>query len=294
MLRITDKMSQLTSQLDLARSHYMLSVQQREATSGRRINQASDDPAGAANLVRIDDDLARVEQCQTTISRASAELDNAEDALVSVTDLLNKARETAIAMANGTYTATERVDAAEEVRQIRAQVIALANSRHDGAYVFSGYQTDTAAYDAAGIYGGDANTRRVLATPALEVEVSLCGSDVFNVAGGRDVLADLQTLADDLDNNNVTGVAAATSALGEGQEQITAARGRLGLMGDRLLSLDSILTTQTLQLQGDRSKIGDANAVETLSELARAQQALNATVKVSASVLSQLTLVDKI
>jgi len=295
MLRITDRMGQLTCQLDLARAQYRLAMQQREASSGLRLNQASDDPGGAASLVRIEANLEQVRQCSDNISRATGELTTADDALASVTDLLIDARELSISMANGSYTAAERADAALQVQQIREQLIAIANTEFDGKHIFGGYRTEAAPYDPTGTYLGDGNTRLILAAPGLQVGVSISGDEVFNPVSGQDVLTNtgvLASLQTALATNDLTGIQNATAALGEAQTQVTSARARLGIDLDRLMSLDSMMGSRLVQLAGARAEVRDADAVESLSSLVLAQQSLTATLKVSAQVLSKLSLVD--
>lgn len=295
MLRITDHSSRLISQRDLARNQYELAMLQREATSGLRINQASDDPAGAASLVRMGTDLEALRQHQQTISRAMGEVTAAQTALAGVGEALHRARELSIAMANDSYTAQERADAAQEIRDLRQQIVSLANTEHDGVHLFAGFLTDADPFDGTtGAYSGDTGDRKVIAAPGVEVQVGINGEQVFAPAGGQDVLAVLATLATDLEANDTAAVAAAAGSIEEARQQVTSSRALLGISADRLQGLASVLDDRSLQLQDSIARTGEADAVETLSSLAAAQRALNASLQVSATMLSRLTLVDKL
>jgi flagellar hook-associated protein 3 FlgL len=295
MLRVTDGTGSLTARNDLTRIQLRLLARQREATSGLRINQASDDPAGAAAMMRTDDDAGAVTQCRANASRANGELLAADNALESVSELLGRARELALAMANGTMDASARAEAALEIRGLRDQAIGLANTELDGVHLFAGYETDQDPFDAAGNpVGVISDVRRVLAAPGLAVESSVSGAEAFTAAGGRDIFADLDALATAMAGNDVASVTAGVTTMAQAEAQVTAARAKVGIYSSRLYNIDDMLSTRSVRLQEDRARIADADAVQTLTGLAQAQSALNAALQVSAQMLSKLTLVDKL
>jgi flagellar hook-associated protein 3 FlgL len=296
MLRVTDGMGVLSIWGDLQRIRERMELRQREATSGARVRAGSDDPAGAAGVLRTDAELAATRQCRSNVGQAEGELGSADTALGAVGDLLAQARELALAMANGSYTAEDRARAALEVQEIRRQLIALANTQHDGSHIFGGYITDRAPFDpTTGLPVGDVSgVRRVLATPTLVVEASVSGAEAFTVAGGRDIQADLTALATALSTSDLAAIGTAIDNLAADQTQVTTARAKAGVYMARLRGLGDLLDSRALELAEGRSRIADADIVETLSSLAQTQQALNGALQVSAQMLSKLTLVDKL
>jgi len=293
-MRVTDNMGLLYTTGDMARNQAITYARQREASSGSRLNNASDDPAAAARLLLFDADIQEIQQCQSNISRSTGELDAADQALESATDLLIQARETALSMANGSMTAEERAQAAVEIQGIRDQLVGLANTQHDGIYIFNGHHTDAAPYDSAGAYVGDDHVRRILAAPGLTVEASVSAGETFTAAGGRDVFGDLDALHAALLSNDVAGIRAAAQNMGDDQKQVTGARAKVGLFTARLQAQGSILEARLVQVQENRSGVADADSIKTLTELAQASKALNVSLQVSAEMLSKLTLVDKL
>jgi flagellar hook-associated protein 3 FlgL len=288
-------MSLITTQLDRARARDRLMMLQRQASSGRRIFTASDDPTSASAMVRLDSEIRETGQHQENITRAINELGAADAALGGMGDLLVRARELAIAMASEHYTAEERAVAAEEVRQLREQVMTLSNTRHDGVYIFGGYETETLPVDeATGALQGDDNIRRIVAAPGLEVEASVSAVDFLNPAGGYNVLGMLDQLATDLETNNVAGVSTATEGMRNAHAQMTEVRSRAGTRMDRLMGLGAIAEDLKISQIENRSHVADADMADTLSELVMAQQILNTTIQVSADVLRNLTLVGKL
>ena len=295
MIRVTEQMGLINTQLDRARARDRLMMLQRQASSGRRIFSASDDPTSASAMVRLDAEIRETGQHQENITRAINELGAADAALGAMSDLLVRARELAISMASDHQTAEGRAVAAEEVRQLREQVMTLANTRHDGVYIFGGYQTETPPVDeATGSVVNDSNVRRIIAAPGLEVDASVAAKDFLDPAGGNDVLGMLDQLATDLENDNVSGIAAATEGMRDSHQQVTEVRSRAGTRMDRLLGLGSIAEDLEIRQRENLSHVADADMADTLSELVMAQQVLNTTIQVSAEVLRNLTLVGQL
>lgn len=298
MLRVTENMSIGRSLYDISQLKQLQYKRQREATSGLRVNSASDDPTGADSLTRSASDLAELEQCQANITAGTGQLDAAEIALQSVSELLERAHELATQMANGSMSAEERTLAAKEVQQIRDQILAKANERYNGNYIFNGFQTGSAVYDTAGNFVGDndpTHVRKIIAAPGQQVEGSVSAAEVFaGIGGGVDIIGSLNTLANDLASNNLTGIQTAVGTMSRAKEQIVAEQAKVGVYTARLNSLDSMLSTKILQLKTDRSRISDAQQVDTLSDLAKLQQSLNSAISVSSEMLSKMTLVGKL
>lgn len=116
-----------------------LATSQQQLTSGKRVNYASDDPTAAARAERALAGIARTEANQRTLDASRNVMNIAETALGSATDLLQTARETLVAAGNGSYSDGERKSLAIKLRDIRNQLLAVAN-RPDGGggYVFGG------------------------------------------------------------------------------------------------------------------------------------------------------------
>ncbi len=135
----------MTRQTNLAES-------QQQLTTGKRVNRASDDPAAAARAERA---LA-AEARSTANLRAVAASDNAmtlaESALGDAGDLLQSVREKLVAAGNASFSDADRSSLADELSEMRKQLLAVAN-RTDGAgtHLFGGQGANQAPFvDAAG------------------------------------------------------------------------------------------------------------------------------------------------
>jgi len=121
-----------------------LASSQEQLSTGRRVNYASDDPTAAARAERALAAIARTEANQRTIDASRNVMNIAESALGNGIELLQSARETLIAAGNGSYSDGERQALAIKLKDIRDQLLAVAN-RPDGGggFVFGGQGSST-------------------------------------------------------------------------------------------------------------------------------------------------------
>lgn len=104
--------------------------------SQKRINRPSDDPAGLMKVLDCRQTMATIEQYQSNIERGNTWISMTETTLSSIIDLFSNVQ---TAVGNyGTETASSRSILASQVRDMRDQIFALANSSLDGNYLFSG------------------------------------------------------------------------------------------------------------------------------------------------------------
>jgi flagellar hook-associated protein 3 FlgL len=138
-MRIATQNSYINSIDSLVERQARLAETQEQLTTGKRVNQASDDPAAAARAERA---LA-TERRSVAQQRAADASGNAmgltEAALGDAGGLLQSAREALVAAGNATYSDAERSVVADQLASLREQLFAVAN-RRDGAgtYLFGG------------------------------------------------------------------------------------------------------------------------------------------------------------
>ena len=178
---------------------------QRQLSTNRRIDRASDDPTGAALAMQHRKNISFEAQMRRNLENGTAFLNVTESALNSTTELLQRARELTVQGATGTLGPSEKVSIATEVNQIIQQLAQVANTNFGGAYIFSGHQTQTAAYQVLGnppvavTWQGDAGQRIRQVSAQDAVAVNVIGDQVFG-----DMFTDLIALRDNLNSNAAT------------------------------------------------------------------------------------------
>jgi flagellar hook-associated protein 3 FlgL len=112
---------------------------QTQMTSGKRINQPSDDPTGAARAERAYLASQRIASEQRSVDASRNAMVLAEAALGQSSEVLQNARETLVAAGNGSYSPNERAAQANQLSQVRSQLLALANQGNGaGGFLFGG------------------------------------------------------------------------------------------------------------------------------------------------------------
>lgn len=113
----------------------------RQLASGKKFENPSQNPIGAINSVSLNSSLANIEQYIKNIGSAKDWLENTESLLKSQGDILQRARKLAVRAANDTLDDNDRVYIQEEIRELRDELINIANSKVAGKYVFAGQMT---------------------------------------------------------------------------------------------------------------------------------------------------------
>jgi flagellar hook-associated protein 3 FlgL len=273
-----------------------------------KVVHPGDDPA-AAGLVAVE--RARVGQLDaiaTTAGRASDELAAADGALATVSNAISRARELAVQLSNASYSAAERATGAAEVKGLISSIVSALNARVGNRYVFGGSVDDAPPFDGiaydplsgavdrtlTGAYGGDAAVRQVEIAPGVFQDASVRADvAVKGAAGGADVLATLSDLANALAANDPTAAAATLTDLVRGTTQVANAR---GAGGAAMAALDAAVTANEAARDEAKKRISglaDADPVRSITELALAQRALEASLTATAKSF-QFTLLDKL
>jgi flagellar hook-associated protein 3 FlgL len=153
-----------------------------KVASGLRINKPSDDPTGMARALDYKVELSAGEQYLKNIREAESAIGFTENTLSSVSSALARTTELAIQGANGTIDDTSRSAIAAETAQLRDQLLSLANSRLGNRYVFSGFRTDTASFDATFAYRGDAGSVNAMIAKDTLLSQNVSGQTAFGYA----------------------------------------------------------------------------------------------------------------
>src|SRR3972149_5639031 len=151
-MRVSNNLLSNTVMGNMQRNLEKLFELQNSASSGKKINKPSDDPAGAAKLINYNSAISKAEQYQRNIGNGAAFLNATETAVSSTQDILMRAKELALYARSETNSAADRNFMAKEVEQLYQQVRQIANSKYDNRYIFAGLSTDVAPYNDAGSY----------------------------------------------------------------------------------------------------------------------------------------------
>jgi len=253
-----------------------------QIASGERINVPSDDPAGAAMLVRNASQTAEADQFLRSASGIAGEMQNADSALNSVVTILQRAISLGVEGANGTVNASDRAALATEVQGIQSQLVSLANLSYQGNFVFAGTATQTAPYvldpnSSSGVkYVGNTGVNSVTVGDHLTIKTNMPGSQLFSSAGA-DVFQAVQDLITNLQSG--TNIDTAVNEVSDAYDHINAQRVFYGNSINQLNSQQTFLNSETTQLASQQNSIGGADLSKVISNLETAQTARQATLE---------------
>jgi len=284
-MRVTDSMRYLDVRRNLTRIQRENAKAAETASTGLRVTKPSDDPIASAELARLRASLSTASTQRQVAQTAQSDADLAESTLAQATELLGRARELAMQGSNDSLSADDRSALANETRSIRTQLLGLANARGAKGYLFSGSLTSTAAFDSNGLFQGDDVAQSVDVGGSTPTEVSASGAMAFTAAGGRDLFADLDSLANALGADNRAGAAAALDNLDQNQRQITNERSRIGLIANKLESSGNLLSQLDLDLNKRQTGVGAADPFEAYSKMTSLGQSLERAITVSRQML---------
>lgn len=144
-MRVTQGMLYLQSQLGLARINAGYAQASAQATSGKRINQPSDDASGSIYAQYSHRTLEDVTQYTTNVGRVKDWVSQDSSTMQSILDQITQAQQSASLLSTGTYTEEQRGTLATTIQGIMDEIVALGNTQVNGRYIYSGTRTDTQA-----------------------------------------------------------------------------------------------------------------------------------------------------
>lgn len=168
-----------------------LSDIQQQVATGKRIIRPSDDPTGAAQILRLEQAVASTEQFQRNADAALNRLTLEETTLSSVEESLLRIREIAVQASNSTLSTSDRSALAQEVRERLDELIAFGNTRDaNQEYLFAGNMVSTRPFakaaDGTFVYSGDQGQRALQISTGRQIADSDSGDNIFvNIKNGN-------------------------------------------------------------------------------------------------------------
>jgi flagellar hook-associated protein 3 FlgL len=274
----------------LSRQQRNLNAVQERITTGRRINRPSDDPFGAAAVVRLRANEDVNAQFQSSAKAAGDFVTQSDIALDTQERTLDRIRTLVVQGISSVTPAQARTAVAQEIDSLRRVTLNAANGvASDGRFLFGGTRQDAPPFDP--VTGAAAATPATPLTVQLEpstppVEIGVTAEGVFTDAQGTlfDLLAQTSAALRGT-GDPAADQATLQAALGrlEGfADQTALARTRLGASTNEVDRVTERLTLFSETLAQSRNDVESADFAESAVELAETQRGLEATVQVFA------------
>jgi flagellar hook-associated protein 3 FlgL len=284
---------------------------EREISSGRKLNTASDAPDSVGPVLSARAQLERTLQIETNLSQAKSETDTAEQAISNAVDILQQVDQLGVQGATETQTPEQRRTLAGQVGAYLQQLVAIANTASGGRYLFSGDTDQVAPYtiDAGGnvgVYAGSVSTREALHPNGTTFAIARGAQEIFE-APGASVFAAVSALKSALENGpavpegdaqynsqyraQTSAITAALDALSTASVQLNQQLAFYGAVQNRVSGAVDDAQTLEVNLRSQLSSLQDADITTAAIELTQANTQRDAAFSARAKVPTQ-TLYD--
>lgn len=300
-IRITSDTVTRHFQKDLQAIYADMARSQREITTQQRINVASDDPAGTAQVLGYDQQLADVDQYLRNISDSQGMLNTGDDALGQMADAMRRIRDLVVQAGNSINDTQSLTATAAEISQLKGSIRDAANVRFGSMYVFSGTATGGMPYPNPGnAYTGTANTLDRAIADGVVVPTNVAGPTIMGTTTGTAAnQLDLLDLVDRIVADLTSGVTADREsarsvdlqALDAHLENVIAQRSNLGSISSRVEATKDQLGLLKERLMTGRSELADIDPVEAITRLTSQQTSYQAALAIGARI-NQTSLLD--
>ena len=258
-VRIFNNIASINSQRLLGQNNDRLGQSVERISSGIRINRASDDAAGLAISEGLRSDIRALRQAGRNANDGVSLINITEGALNEQGSMLIRLRELASQAATGTTGSTERATIQLEFNSLRNEIDRITNTTEfngqkliDGSLA-SSIASTSQVFIQIGI-DSNANSRINLNEQInlKAVTASALSIDTLSVTTSEDALTALE------------GISKAIST-------VTATRGQVGSVQNRLMRSISNLNISIENLSAAESQIRDADIAEEVALLTRNQ-----------------------
>lgn len=294
---------------DIDTAHQKLLTTSYSYGSGKKNQFAYDDPVAANLLSRLNNDKKNLTKYYSNIDNARSAISDTETALTDINKCMLKIIELANSANNETLPKSGKVAIADEILQYKEQIISDLNYSSSGIFIFGGFSTKTSPikevagtylYNGLDIESMDQAQRDFEITQKVRVNISkgmnmdirvsaleIMGSGPDNLLTTLDNITN-EILADDFDIEKYKDLG---KVLEDNYDRILGHLTKIGTAANRLDSVHTQLKSREETLKTRISDIEDMEIEEAIINYKLAEQAYEAALSASVSVI-QLSLLD--
>lgn len=291
-MRITHKLIANTVIRNVNRNLKTMSHYQDMLSSGKSVSKPSDDPVKIARIMGYTSSLKQNEQYLNNIHAAQSWINTTEDALIGINEVLQRARELAVAGASDAQPPDARNAIAMEVDELVGVLVQMGNSSYGGRYVFAGYKTTSAPFErdktllatnpTSVTYQGDEGKLAWEVAPGVTITGNIDGKSLFM---DSQIYEHMEKLVSSLHNNDSISISDALGDLSDSIDYILDKRSALGAIRNGLEISQKKTDAHILNLTGLRSKLEDIDFAETFMHFSTMETLYNASLSAGARIM---------
>lgn len=288
--RVTAQTRMTNAQLNLQVSAAQLARLQDTASSLKKISVPSDDPAAAADSMRVRAAQAATAQYARNIDDGNNWLTTTDSAMSAVNDILGRVRDLTVQGANdGALNSVSKEAIAKELEGLKSDLLSKANTTYLGRTVFAGNSDAGVAFDATTYNfsgSGSGVQRRIDSNTTVQVDAN--GAAVFGT-GASSVFALVDNIVADLRAG--VNVGSRISAIDTAANAVLSAQSSVGARSAQITKAKDANLQTTGALEAQRSGIEDVDLSQIIIQLKQQEVTYQAALAVTSRTL-QPTLMD--
>lgn len=284
-----------------------LSKTQTQLSTTKQINKPSDAPDQAATITRLKSAIDRQTSYVSTINSVKDKLSQQETASNNATDVLVRLKELTVQAANDTYSSVDRKSIDIEVRQLRDQLLSLANTQDvNGNFIFSGSRVGKQAFatneNGKLVYQGDQTVSFTGVGDQSSVDINRTGTNPFDkiirdegnnkksAVGFFQVIDDLSAA---LQSNDATRIKRAVGEVQTLQQGLSDSLASIGAATNKIDNQAALAEENVLRMKSTLSQVEDTDYTKAITNMNKDMLALQAA-QSSFAKIAQLNLFDYI
>ncbi|SCW58547.1 flagellar hook-associated protein 3 FlgL [Paenibacillus tianmuensis] len=293
-LRVTQNMMHSQVLGNITNNLRRMSNNQDMLSTGRKINQPSDDPVGITYALRYRSELSMNEQYQKNVDMAKSFLDHTDTVMGQIGELLQRAKELTTQGVNGTNPQSALNAIAQEMGQIYEQAVMLGNDKMNGKYIFNGQFTDKQPYSLASAASDQTDIQNINFQfgAGITLPINITGEQAFGSPNdGDNMFAVLKGLQNAFSSGNQAQARVFMDKLDTRFTKFLDMRAEVGARANRVDLIDNRLEDLTQNLTALDSKVEDADMPKTIIALKQDENIYQASLSVGAKIV-QPSLLD--
>lgn len=320
MSRVSEFSNKASVNFAVSKAKGKLEDLQMKGTNLKQVRRPSDNPIGNIKALELTSNNKLNSQYLKNIDFAQMNHGILERSLEEINDILVKAKELTIAQSSDFYDKNIRESVSKEIKQLRNQLIGIANKQIGHKYIFSGHRTTTKPFEIDGTYHGDRNRIDVEVKKNYFVPISYSGAEIFEVPYdktpqqpskqpvdsptaertlasetnmieveqpvARNIIHQMNDLENALITNNKYQIQGLLEELDNSIDHVIKMRTTMGSLTNSIQRAKEYLEKENVDNSAYKSKLIDADVAELFSDINKHQQILNTAYKSSQAILS--------
>jgi flagellar hook-associated protein 3 FlgL len=282
MFRVTNNTLFRNSLRDIQSTAVAFARAQQQVSSGKRLQQASDDPSAATTGLRERAEMRAVDRYREANDSVDSRLRVTDTVLSDVISSITTAQTKAASGRTTVLTPAQREAVALEIEGAKEAIFTAINTSYRGIYLFAGADNTSAPYTKAGTvisaYQGDATVVKVDVSRTSSADVTVDGGSLLQGSAPADLFQSLDSLIGAVRTGNMAGIDAGLADLEQAFNRVTTAQSRVGATLSALPAEKARLDEMRRASDTRRSQAEEVSLAEAISEMSRAQQAQSAAI----------------